>query len=598
MNPLSSILSRVVCMLYLFTQPMLCACDTISFSANTTLSKILEAIASDCKLNIIYTQDLARKILDSKKMSLHFSDTSLQEILNVLLTQNDLGFTLQDNLLNVWALQTKTFSINYISTARVGSSNTDVFFSQDSQNTLNTYQNSYAMQGFNTFESTQQAHKMALNKAAGHTLGTGKSGTKIYSIDEMDFWGELENEIYNIAYRPGDWYVPDSNDSPDSKDSKLTHKDIVINKGAGLLTITGSQKQVQRVEEYLASLAQKIHAQVLIDVNIFNVEHNDSATYGIDWEQFFNLTNLATAPMGSDGSSSLVLDNSGSSYGINIFSQGVSIERIVEFLQTYGKVESISNPKVLTLNNQPAIISVGSVLRYQQSTTYQTTTQGTSVQNASEIFPSVFAGILLDVTPSIQDKKIILKINPSITKTKDSSVENQTTALSSPPNLATKHLSSLVAIEDGQRIVLGGLIDKTNTKILKKVPLLGSIPLVKYLFSYTKNTQVTKEMVIILSPKIMNKEVIEQLQDQIPPNQIQGDFLESTKIDEMGESHTTKDIAETKPLLDLQKSSAYVRNVGDSPLANYANLPQTNYDKIGESRHAQDVITNHAWAHL
>lgn len=511
-------LLRILCLIYCLTQQAIYTCDLLSFNANTTLSKILEAIALDCKLNIIYTQDLAHKILDSKVISLHFDNASLQDILQTLLTQNDIGFTLENNLLSIWALQTKTFSINYISTARVGSSNTDVFFSQDSQNTLNTYQNPYTMQNFSTFESTQQAHKMALNKAAGHTLGTGKSGTKIYSIDEMDFWGELENEIYNIAYRPGDWYTPDSGiDTPqDTKDSKYAHKDIIINKGAGLLTITGSQKQIDRVEQYLASLAQKIHAQVLIDVNIFNVEHNDSATYGIDWEQFFNLTNLATAPMGSDNSSALILDNSGTSYGINIFSQGVSIERIVEFLQTYGKVESISNPKVLTLNNQPAIISVGSVLRYQQSTTYQTTTQGTSVQNASEIFPSVFAGILLDVTPSIEGKKIILKINPSITKTKDVSIENQTTALSSPPNLATKHLSSLVAIEDGQRIVLGGLIDKTETKIRKQIPVLGSIPLLKYLFSYTKNTQLTKEMVIILSPKIMNPQAIEQLQDEIP----------------------------------------------------------------------------------
>lgn len=511
-------LLRILCLTYCLTQQTIYTCDLLSFNANTTLSKILEAIALDCKLNIIYTQDLAHKILDSKVISLHFDNASLQDILQTLLTQNDIGFTLENNLLSIWALQTKTFSINYISTARVGSSNTDVFFSQDSQNTLNTYQNPYTMQNFSTFESTQQAHKMALNKAAGHTLGTGKSGTKIYSIDEMDFWGELENEIYNIAYRPGDWYTPDSDiDTPqDTKDSKYAHKDIIINKGAGLLTITGSQKQIDRVEQYLASLAQKIHAQVLIDVNIFNVEHNDSATYGIDWEQFFNLTNLATAPMGSDNSSALILDNSGTSYGINIFSQGVSIERIVEFLQTYGKVESISNPKVLTLNNQPAIISVGSVLRYQQNTTYQTTTQGTSVQNASEIFPSVFAGILLDVTPSIEGKKIILKINPSITKTKDVSIENQTTALSSPPNLATKHLSSLVAIEDGQRIVLGGLIDKTETKIRKQIPVLGSIPLLKYLFSYTKNTQLTKEMVIILSPKIMNPQAIEQLQDEIP----------------------------------------------------------------------------------
>ncbi|MFC3867818.1 pilus (MSHA type) biogenesis protein MshL [Helicobacter equorum] len=511
-------LLRILCLAYYLTQQTTYACNALSFNANTTLSKILEAIALDCKLNIIYTQDLTHKILDSKVISLHFDNTSLQDILQTLLTQNDIGFTLENNLLSIWALQTKTFSINYISTARVGSSNTDVFFSQDSQNTPNAYQNPYAIQNFSTLESTQQAHKMALNKAAGHTLGTGKSGTKIYSIDEMDFWGELENEIYNIAYRPGDWYIPDSTiDTPqNTKDSKYAPKDIIINKGAGLLTITGSQKQIDRVEQYLASLAQKIHAQVLIDVNIFNVEHNDSATYGIDWEQFFNLTNLATTPIGSDNSSALILDNSGTSYGINIFSQGISIERIVEFLQTYGKVESISNPKVLTLNNQPAIISVGSVLRYQQNTTYQTTTQGTSVQNASEIFPSVFSGILLDVTPSIEGKKIILKINPSITKTKDISIENQTTALSSPPNLATKHLSSLVAIEDEQRIVLGGLIDKTETKIRKQIPILGNIPLLKYFFSYTKNTQVTKEMVIILSPRIMNIQTIEQLQDEIP----------------------------------------------------------------------------------
>lgn len=73
-----------------------------------------------------------------------------------------------------------------------------------------------------------------------------------------------------------------------------------------------------------------------------------------------------------------------------------------------------------------------------------------------------------------------------------------------------------MAIEDEQRIVLGGLIDKTETKIRKQIPILGNIPLLKYFFSYTKNTQVTKEMVIILSPRIMNIQTIEQLQDEIP----------------------------------------------------------------------------------
>ncbi|WP_066386573.1 pilus (MSHA type) biogenesis protein MshL [Helicobacter himalayensis] len=474
-------------------------CENITLNAYALPSQILEEIARECKMSLVYLQD-SKKHLDSKKLQIRLQQAPLQNALEVVFAQNDLHYDLKENILYVSTLQTKTFSINYISTARVGSSNTDVFFSQDSQGSLLFNQNPYTT-GMGAFgwEDNSQAHKMALNKAASHTLGNGKSGTKIYSIDEMDFWGELENEIYNIAYRPGDWYLPDSQNTKD-----FNRKDIIINKGAGLLTITGSKNQIERVEHYLQTLKQKIHSQVLIDVNIFNIEHSNVQTNGVDWEQFFGLFSFATTPLDSENASSLVLGSAGNSYGINVFSQGVSIERIVEFLQTYGKVESLSNPRVLTLNNQPAIISVGSVLRYQQSTTFQTTTQGTSIQNAAESFPSVFAGILLDVTPSIENNRVILKINPSITKTKDNAVESQTTALSSPPNLSTKQLSSLVALENGQKIVLGGLIDKTQIKQTKKLPILGDIPLLKYLFSYNKNTQLTKEMVIIITPSIIN----------------------------------------------------------------------------------------------
>ena len=478
--------AKFVCVFCLcFLSYSLCDCK-ITLNAHVSSSALLDGIATQCALNIIYTQN-SKQLLDKQKTQLRFSNESLENVLRVILDKSDIGYVFDGKTLELKALQTKTFSINYISTARVGSSNTDVFFSQDSYNML--YQTPAYGYGL---DSESQAHKMALNKAAQNTLGIGKSGTKIYSIDEMDFWGELENEIYSIAYRPGDWYKPDSE-----------QKNIVINKGAGLLTITGSRKQIARVEEYIGSLVDKIHSQVLIDVNIFNIEHSNTSTYGVDWEQFFGLLNFSSAPIGSPDASSFVLGSAGNSYGINIFSQGVSIERIIEFLETYGKVESLSNPRVLTLNNQPAIISVGSVLRYSQNTTFQTTTQGTSVQNASQAFPSVFAGILLDVTPSIEGTRVILKINPSITKTKDSSTENQTTALASPPNLSTKHLSSLVAIENGQKIVLGGLMDKTQTKTRKKLPLLGDIPLLKYLFSYTKNIEVTKEMIIVISPHII-----------------------------------------------------------------------------------------------
>lgn len=485
------------------------ACNTpinIQSGSNVALSKIIEEVASICHLNVIYLQEETRSMLDSKKTSIHIKNKSLKNVLDSLLTSNDFHYTLYKDTLQIGFLLTKTFEISYIATTRVGSSNTDIVFSQDNQ-TLSPYNtNANAPLGFSNFELESQAHKMAMNKATSNSQSLGKSGTKIYSIDEIDFWGELQHEIASIAYAPGDSYQP-------VQEERKGRKDIVINKAAGLLTITATPKQIRRVESYLAKLNTKIQKQVLIDVYIFNIQHSNNQTYGVDWNEFYKLGDLITLPPSPDGSLSGSTGINNGDFAISIFSQGVSINRIVEFLQTYGSVQSVSNPKVLTLNNQPAIISVGSVLRYSQNTTYQTTTQGTSIQNLSQAFPSVFAGILLDVTPSVKNDKIILKINPSITKTKDISIENQTTALQSPPNLSTKQLSSLVQVKDGEKIVLGGLIDKTEGEILRKVPLLGDIPLVKYLFSYKRNIKETQEMVIIISPHIVRLDAKERKDD-------------------------------------------------------------------------------------
>lgn len=476
------------------------ACDipiNIRSGSNAPLSKIIEEIATQCHLNVIYLQENTKTMLDNKKTSIHIANKSLKNVLDSLIIGNDFHYTLQKDTLKIGFLLTKTFEISYIATTRVGSSNTDIVFSQDNQvqslyNTTNS-----APLAFSNFEMQSQAHKMAMDKATSSNPNIGKSGTKIYSIDEIDFWGELQNEIAGVAYAPGDIY------QPQMSELKGKNKDIIINKAAGLLTITASPLQIKRVERYIAQLNDKIQKQVLIDVHILNVQHTDNQTYGIDWNEFYKLGNIMTLPAEHQNTSSGSIDSSGSRFAINIFSQGVNINRIVEFLQTYGKVQSISNPKVLTLNNQPAIISVGSVLRYSQNTTYQTTTQGTSVQNNSQAFPSVFAGILLDVTPSIKDGKIILKINPSITKTKDISIENQTIALNAPPNLSTKQLSSLVQLKDGEQIVLGGLIDKTEGQTTRKIPILGDIPFVKYFFSYKQNIKETQEMVIIIAPHIV-----------------------------------------------------------------------------------------------
>ena len=190
---------------------------------------------------------------------------------------------------------------------------------------------------------------------------------------------------------------------------------------------------------------------------------------------------------------------------INIFSSGVQMTRIIEFLNAYGKVRSVSNPKVLTLSNQPALISVGSILRYSQSSVFQNSSSGGTTQNTSTSFPSVFSGVLLDVTPSVQGEYIMLKINPSITQTKDTNVETKATALPEPPNLSSSQLSSLVRAKDGDRVVLGGVISKSVSNNTNRVPILGYIPLLKYLFSYDGTSEQTTEMIIVITPHIVKR---------------------------------------------------------------------------------------------
>lgn len=460
-----------LCLLWIFSFCSECK-KIFSFSANGTISsqEILEEIAQSCKFSLVYTDSLSFEILSSNKPRFHIQEIGAKAFLDLLLEESDLHYTLKNNILKISFLHTQTYDVNYVSTSRKSSSSTDVVLSQNP----NFQDSSLPFSQENTMQ-----------------ISNGKSGSKILSIDENNFWEAISKEISEIAYKPSDKFI-----------DKITPS-ITINKNAGLLTITATKPQHKRVKAYLDKLHNKIHAQVLIDVHILTIRHTNSQTSGINWQEFYNLGNISLAPMGGTGASFLQLGSSGINMELNIFSQGTTLNRIIEFLQTYGETRSLSNPKILTLNNQPAIISVGSVLRYTQNSVYQSSTQGTSIQNSTENYPSLFAGVLLDVTPSIQGDEIILKINPSITRAKNTEVENEANALKTPPNLTTNQISSMVKLKSGEKIILGGLISNLHLKKEFKVPLLGDIPLLNLLFKYNWNQNLSEEIVIIISPKII-----------------------------------------------------------------------------------------------
>lgn len=159
----------------------------------------------------------------------------------------------------------------------------------------------------------------------------------------------------------------------------------------------------------------------------------------------------------------------------------------------------------MTMNNQQAIISVGDNINYQITSSNVSSDTGTTVtQDVTQY--STFIGILLNILPEVSDDgKIMLRINPSLNtfKYQEDNVR-QTAARSIAPDTLQKKLSTVVQVNSGDTIVLGGLISQETGKNVNKVPVLGDIPAIGYLFKNVKDSLRDTELVFIITPKVVN----------------------------------------------------------------------------------------------
>ena len=466
-------------------------CDTQLFTATLnsalTIGDVVENLADECSLSLIVKDREAKKKLADKLYFVKMNNASLTEFLDTILRENDISYNLYDNKLEISYLTTKTFKFHYIAGDRKGKSNAHV-----------TIANSGSSGGASSGGSKQ-----------GGSSGTGsKTGVSIESTDDFKFWTKIEKEVESLLNRPEDSYKAPA---------------PIINPESGMITVTGTVKQLDRVAKYIDNLTSQLKKQVLIDVQILSVTFDDSYTTGVDWNQLYSFQNMAiaTASTLQNNVASLASNTDGSSLSIGdmtsesntepkssgaIITRGsTQINDVVKFLKTQGDVKSISNPKILTLNNQPALISVGNELFYKiTSTSIMQGAAGGGTQQSGETIDSVFAGILLDITPEIsEDGTITLKINPSISDTIDTVSTTTTGTRNIPPDLSRKQISSVVTLNDGEHAILGGLISsKTGTQV-SKVPLLGDLPLLEYLFKREKRVNKVDELVLIITPHII-----------------------------------------------------------------------------------------------
>ena len=486
---------KICCAILLISTVASADCQYQLFNITTAnhakIRTVINQLSQDCQFTLVVRSKYASHKLNQRLNQTYIKNMTLDEVFNLILSDHNLFYTFKNNTLTISYLKTKTFNINYILSQRKGTGSTDITLGSNNNNNSNG----------GLLGSTQSSTTSSNSQSQSATSQTS-SGISITSTDEVEFWKNLDTQLKGVLNRPEDSYRAQS---------------PIINKNAGLITVTATKNQLDRLSTYLKRLQKKVQLQVLINVQLLTVTMSQSKTTGIDWNQLYSLGNIqASWAVGqgtnSVGASSSSTTGTSASIGGIIPSNYVSItgsaslSNIIKFLKTQGNVQSISNPKILTLNNQPALITSGTQYFYtlKQSANQQGSSGGIASTVQNNIVHSVFAGILLNITPEISDNDMVtLKINPSISETADGPVTSTSATRTAPPDLSKRQLSSVVTVKSGNRIILGGLIHTVTTVNNNKVPILGDIPGLSYLFSRKSRSKEVQELVIIIQPHII-----------------------------------------------------------------------------------------------
>ena len=508
------ILISVLMLLGLTNNLMANDCSTKLFSvtidSKLSIGDVVDNLADTCGLTVIVKDDAAKLRMNKKLYYVKLRNSTLKGFLNTILKDNDLNYTLQGNKLKVSYLITRTFRIHYISGQRTGKSTANV-----------TIANS--------------------NNAAGGLGGGGgedstsssKTGISIESNDEFKFWTTVEKEVQRILIGAADGSIHyersgESWTGPDGKVWEYNPLAPIVNAEAGMVTVTGTERQINRVAQYIHTLTKQIKTQVLIDVRILNVSFDDSTTTGVDWSQLYTLQNFTvnTLGMAQKNISSYTFDNQ---EGITdtTFAEGsrprnanlvnitgnTEVTEVIKFLSTQGDVKTISSPRIMTLNNQPALISVGQELFYKIKSSSTASGGGGAVAAEGELVDSVFAGILLDITPEVDENGYItLKINPSISDTIEE-VASEAGVRTIPPDLLRRQIAAVIKVKDGEQAILGGLVTSRTGFRDNQVPLLGDMPLIGSLFKREEKINKVEELVFIITPHIVKNSKSVSLKD-------------------------------------------------------------------------------------
>ena len=267
---------------------------------------------------------------------------------------------------------------------------------------------------------------------------------------------------------------------------------------------------------------------MVIEAKIVEVQLSDGFQAGINWSKVnskYTFGQVGGGTAATSGASEIagnignlnpttgifsqISGTNASAFG-GIFSLAVnsgSFAAFLELLQSQGQVQVLSSPRVSTVNNQKAVIKIGGEDFFVTGVTNSATSTVGATTGPSVELTSFFSGIVLDVTPQIDEaNNIVLHIHPSVSTItqKDKAFTVFGSAVTLPlASSSIQESDNVVRAQSAQIIVIGGLMREATTDDNASVPFLGDIPIVGNLFKQRKITRVKRELVILLKPTII-----------------------------------------------------------------------------------------------
>ncbi|MDP2371305.1 secretin N-terminal domain-containing protein [Rhodoferax sp.] len=486
--------------------PVLAAAEPrLDLLVNNALARdVFLAIVADTRYSMLMHPDVAGTL------SVTLRGVTVQEALEAIRDVYGYDFKLDGRRITVYAptLQTRIFTINYPHSQRVGSSELRVASGAAQANNSGT----------SSTGTTGTTASGATTGGSGNNLQQADS-SRLSTTSRTDFWAELSAAVRGLV-------------------GGGAGRNVIASPQAGIMAVRAMPDELREVEKFLKAAQVAVERQVMLEAKIVEVELRDGFQSGIDWSALRN-TAKSTGAVGVLGgnttSNTLVSGVKPNLPGfvaglVPVLADGVSIppagaglfglafatdgfQAVLGFLETRGDVQILSSPRIATLNNQKAVLKVGTDEFFVTGVTGGTTGVANTGSGTTTTLPTIaltsfFSGISLDVTPQIDEgNNINLHIHPSVTtvteKTKQidlGSIGNYRFPMASS---SVNETDTMVRIQDGNIVAIGGLMQLQSNRTASGLPGSTDIPFLSSILGNRVNSGRKKELVVLIKPTII-----------------------------------------------------------------------------------------------